>query len=70
MYKTKVESSAFSSIGYNAEQQVLEVQYKNGRIYQYIKVAYETYADFILSESKGKFLHEFIKNVYPFVRIA
>ena len=32
--------------------------------------AYETYADFISSESKGKFLHKFIKNVYPFVRIA
>lgn len=70
MYKKAVESSTFSAVGYNAEQQVLEVQFKNGRIYQYVKVAYETYAAFMESPSKGKFLHSSIKDVYTHIRIA
>jgi hypothetical protein len=70
MYKKAVESSTFSAVGYNAEMQVLEVQFKNGRIYQYVKVAYETYMDFMNSPSKGKFLHSSILGVYPHIRIA
>lgn len=70
MYKKAVESTTFSAVGYNAEKQVLEVQFKNGRIYQYVKVAYEVYVDFMASPSKGKFLHSSILGVYSHIRIA
>jgi len=69
MYKQTVESSTFSSVGYNAEKEVLEVKFNNGRIYQYVKVAYETYESFMKAPSKGKAFHADIVNKHPHIRI-
>jgi hypothetical protein len=49
-----VESSFITAIGYNAETQVLEVEFKAGRIYQYLDVPPETYAELMASESIGR----------------
>jgi hypothetical protein len=38
MERTAVESSQLVSVGYNAEKQILEIEFKGGGVYQYFDV--------------------------------
>lgn len=53
-----VESSNIASIGH--ENEVLKVQFRDGAEYQYEDVPAARHAELMASESKGKWLNEFI----------
>ena len=53
------------SIGYEPTSSTLEVEFKNGRLYQYYNVPEPIYQQLITSDSKGKFMHTYIKPAYP-----
>lgn len=72
MERTPVESSQMKSIGYDPATQVMEVEFSNGRIYQYDNVPANIHADFMEAKSKGAFLGKHIKahaDWYPFRRM-
>jgi hypothetical protein len=69
MERTPVTSSNISSIGYDADSQTLEVEFKNGAIYQYSGLPYGEYEGIMGADSKGKYLNANIKNRYPFVKL-
>jgi hypothetical protein len=54
---TKVDSSHVSSVGYDQEDQVLEVKFKNGTTYRYLDVSPNIHQDILKADSVGKFLH-------------
>lgn len=56
-----VTSSNIKSIGWDHELSILYVEFKNGKMYAYKGVPEEVYADFIHSESAGKFFYAQIK---------
>lgn len=62
---TPVSSSMFTSIGYDAARQVLEVKMASGRIYSHANVPQEAYAKFAQSDSLGRHYNENIKNKFP-----
>ncbi len=53
--RKSVESSNIKSIGHDGD--VLEIEFKNGRIYQYSPVTKQQYDDFISAENIGKYFH-------------
>lgn len=61
-----VESSNIRAIGW--EDQTLVIEFTSGGTYAYRPVPEGVFSDFISSESKGKFFHAKIKNVFPFER--
>ena len=68
--RQKVESSQIESIGYDAENKTLEVEFKNGgAIYQYYNVDAATYDGMVAAESKGKFLGKNIKGHFAFMNV-
>lgn len=69
MEREMVESSTVLSIGYDPATETLEVEFKNGGIYQYYNVPAPLHQEFMASESKGKFLHVYIKPAYPCSRV-
>lgn len=69
MEREFVASSNVVSIGYDVGAETLEVEFKSGGIYQYYNVPEPIYLAFMASASKGGFLHDNIKNVYPFSRV-
>ncbi len=69
MEREMVESSTVLSVGYDSATETLEVEFKNGGIYQYYNVPVPLYQEFMASESKGKFLHVYIKPAYPCSRV-
>lgn len=76
---TPVTSSQISAIGHDPETKTLRIQFatknpeKPGSIYDYSNFSEEDYANFLKSESKGKFFGAFIKSSpakYPYTKVT
>lgn len=70
MERIPVSSSNIASIGYDTETQTLEVEFLNGRIYQYFGVPVEIHEALMSAGSHGQFFNYNIKNQYPYDRIS
>lgn len=61
MKRTPIKNSSnVASIGYNKTKEILEVEFKGNKVYQYYGVTLEEYNDLMSSESKGKYLNSHI----------
>ena len=69
MERELVPSSTVLSVGYDLPSETLEVEFQNGGLYQYYNVPEAIYQQFMASDSKGKFLHMYIKNSFPCSRV-
>jgi KTSC domain len=64
-----IVSSNLATVGYDAADLILEVEFTNGHIYQYYDVPEAVYHELIGSESPGSYLNTQIKNQYRYARI-
>ena len=55
-------------MGYDKEEQILRIMFKNGTIYDYQNVPPAMYQALTLAASKGVFFSRFIKNKFLFTR--
>lgn len=69
MERTPVSSSNIVAIGFDEESQILEVEFKNGAVYQYSNVPLSEYNALMNADSKGKYLGANIKNRYSYVKL-
>ena len=70
MELTPVISSNIQAIGYEVEDEILQVVFLNGSVYEYFDVPEEVYDAFITAPSKGKFLWREIRDVYDYERVV
>jgi len=68
MRRTPVGSSNIASIGFDPPTSTLEVEFTNGRVYQYFDVPERLYQAFLSADSKGGFLAAQIKGAYRYAR--
>ena len=61
MQRKYVTSSNIASIGYDAEQMILEVEFNYGSIYQYFDVPESVYEGLMTADSHGKYLDAYVK---------
>lgn len=64
MDRQYVDSSMMTSIGYDAASCILEVEFKNGTIWQYYDFPEYLWYEFQSAESKGKYFHTNIRKQY------
>lgn len=64
-----VDSSMAAAVGYDSEEQVLQVEFYNGVVYQYSGVEAETWEDLQSTDSIGKFFNQEIKGRYECERL-
>ena len=69
MNREPVQSSNLNSVGYDSDTKTLEIEFHDGGIYQYFEVPSDIHEGLMSAPSKGKFHHEFIKNVYRYQKI-
>ena len=69
MIRTPVDSSNVAEIGYDLSTQTLEVQFKDGNVYQYFDVPQNVYDSLLSANSKGQFLNREIKVNYRYARL-
>ena len=61
--------TVITSIGYDSSAETLEIEFKDGGVYQYYNVPDIIHEQFMESESKGKFLHANILDEFPNSRV-
>ena len=61
MERQYVSSSNIASIGYDASEMVLEVEFLNGSIYQYFDVPQSVYDGLMSASSHGSYLDAYVK---------
>jgi hypothetical protein len=64
MWQIKVDSDTFSTVGYDAVKEVLELGFRTGGAYQYFGVSKESYQQFMSADSLSRFFDELIKDQY------
>lgn len=58
------------SIGYDAVNSTLEIEFKSGQVWQYFDFQEPIWYEFEASDSKGKFFHREIKAQYSESRVG
>lgn len=66
MERSPLASRTVLSAGYDAERQVLELEFSSGRIYQFDGVPRPTYDWLVRTSSKGSFVTRMINGRYPY----
>ena len=66
MLRVLVESTTLASAGHDASSAVLELQFRNGAVYQYFSVPQEAFRSLLQASSKGNFFHHNVHGKYPY----
>jgi hypothetical protein len=66
MDRQAVSPSNLASVGYDPNSETLEVEFKNGSIYQYFNVPQFMYERLMEAGSLGNFLNTQIKGTYAY----
>ncbi|MCA7000041.1 KTSC domain-containing protein [Dickeya solani] len=69
MNRQSVVSSNISSVGYDSDDLVLEIEFNNGAIYQYFDVPENVFQELINAGSVGGYLASHIKGHYRYSRV-
>jgi hypothetical protein len=64
-----VHSSMAAQVGYDADREILQIEFNSGAVYQYAEVDPHTWEDLQSSHSIGSFYNEEIKGYYPSTKI-
>lgn len=70
MDRTPVSSSNLASVGYEPSTQTLEIEFLNGRVYQYFGVPVEVHGELMAARSHGSYFLDAVKDCYEYVRIC
>lgn len=62
MERQSVRSSNLASIGYDETNEILEIEFLNGGIYQYTKVPFDVYEELMIARSHGTYFSANIRN--------
>ena len=69
MERQPVSSSNLVSVGYEPASETLEIEFKNGHIYQYYNVPQIMFDQLIQAPSVGTFFNANIRNAYACSRM-
>ncbi|MFT4907566.1 MAG: hypothetical protein ACI978_001649 [Oleispira sp.] len=64
-----VDSSNVAEIGYDEESSTLQIEFKNGTIYQYFDVPDDLFEGLRTADSVGGYLAANIKGVYRYSKV-
>ena len=66
MLHVLVESTTLASAGHDASSAVLELQFRNGAVYQYFSVPRGVFQSLLRAASKGGFFNQNIRGRYSY----
>jgi len=70
MERKNIESRMMQSIGYDADNSTLEIEFKGGAVWQYFDFPESSWYEFEAAGSQGKFFHQNIRNQYSESRVG
>lgn len=70
MQRDRVESRSLRSIGYDAENGVMEIEWSSGRVYQYFDVPQSVHAWIARVPDKTAMVNRLVKDRYRFLEVT
>ncbi len=70
MDMTPVSSSQLRAVGYDADSEVLRVEFMSGSVWDYEKVDEASYRQLLMATSQGRFFNQYIRGRYTERRVA
>ena len=70
MNRISVASDVMSSVGYDSAAAVLEIEFRNGSVYEYLEVPSGHYDALLDAASKGRFFNACVRPAFRFRRIV
>jgi hypothetical protein len=64
MERQNVKSRILRSVGYNESIKILEIEFQNGLVYQFLDVPPKVYADLMHSGEIGKYFSEKVRPLF------
>ena len=68
MNRLPVASSNIRAVGYDPHSHTLEIEFANGRVYQYFDVPENVYKALLNAMSVGEYFNGEVRGVYRFAR--
>jgi lysyl-tRNA synthetase, class II len=62
--RVTVDSSLMANMEYDDRRATLQVEFRDGSIYQYLDVPIQTYQDLLQAESKGAYFNHHIRGIF------
>lgn len=69
MKREACNSGTIASIGYDPDNETLEVEFHSGGVYRYFGVPPQVHAELLHAESCGKYHHQHVKGRYHHQRV-
>ena len=69
MVRTPVHSSNIRSIGYDADGEVLQIEFHDGAVYEYYGVPPSVHESLMGARSHGSYLHRHVRNRYRYRQV-
>ena len=70
MERRPVTSSSLASVGFDSDRQILEVEFRNAKIYQYFEVPESVFLKLLEAESKGRYFNLHVRDLYRYERLV
>ena len=70
MERTPVTSDKVTSIGYDKQAEILEIEFINGSVYEYYNITPRLYKQLMKAPCLDRFLNTEIKCAYPYKLIS
>jgi len=67
--RIRVKSSNIYSVGYDTALKILQVEFRDGSIYEYYEVPEKLFNELIKADSKGRFANQYIFYIYRYARV-
>jgi len=64
-----VDSTSLRTVGYDAERQLLRIEFQNGSIYHYFDVPATVYQELMQAPSKGAYFNRSIRPIFDFALV-
>jgi hypothetical protein len=69
MKTTAVESTMLGTVAYDADRELLQLEFHNGATYQYFKVPAAIHEGLLQAPSKGTYFNRFIPQNYDYALV-
>lgn len=69
MNRVVVASDMMSSVGYDSSSAVLEVEFRNGSVYEYLDVPRDHYDALLAAPSKGRYFNARLRGKFQHRRL-
>ena len=73
MHRTLVSTKGITQVGYHEDSDVhgtLELEFDNGRVFQFFNVPPKTYDEFIHASSRENYYYDHIRSRFPNSRVC